>query len=639
VTITLALGAQRMLKRQALIRKLPAVETLGSVTVICSDKTGTLTENRMTVTVLDVAGHRVDLVEPLQGPAPALSSSDAVPDALEAQPALALLAAAGALCNDAQLRDGNGGGKFHTIGDPTEGAMVVAGARLGMWKHELDAAFPRVAEVPFDSDRKRMLTVHALPQSAATLPVPLRSAWQLGACLAAAPYAAFAKGAVDSLLGISTHVWLGDRAEALDESWRARIVAAHDGLAQDGMRVLGVAFRALDAPPDGNLDLLERDLIFVGMVGMIDPPRPEVQAAVKTAQSAGIRPVMITGDHPLTARHIARVLGIDAGNRVLTGQDLARMSVEELERAVADVSVFARVSPEHKLSLIEVYQEQDNVVAMTGDGVNDAPALKKADIGVAMGITGTDVAKEAAKMVLLDDNFATIVAAVEEGRVVYDNIRKFIKYLLSCNASEIGVVLLWPLAAWLVGVELGSEAGIALLPLQILWINLVTDGLPALALGVEGAEKNVMRRPPRSSQESIFGRGMATFIIVFGILMSLVTIGIGLWARSSGDEAWQTLLFTTLIFNQIMLAVGVRSEERSLPSIGFFSNMSMVWAFLSTALLQLIVIYVPFLQRIFGTRPLPAMDVLVALASGLTVLMGVEFWKFFARRRNPVAPR
>ncbi len=297
------------------------------------------------------------------------------------------------------------------------------------------------------------------------------------------------------------------------------------------------------------------------------------------------------------------------------------------------MQVFARVSPEHKLSLIEIYQEQGNIVAMTGDGVNDAPALKKADIGVAMGITGTDVSKEAANMVLLDDNFATIVAAVEEGRVVYDNIRKFIQYLLTCNASEIAVMLLWPIAAWIFGISLGG-ATIALLPLQILWMNLVTDGLPALALGVEKAERNVMRRPPYSSEESIFGRGMLPFIGVFGILMSLIAIGIGMWDfNRDPNGAWQTLLFTTLIFNQVMLALGLRSIEQSLFTIGLFSNPSMVAAFLSTVLLQLMVIYVPFFQGIFRTQALDVTEVLLALGMGVIVLLAVEVWKWILRRR------
>jgi Ca2+-transporting ATPase len=319
----------------------------------------------------------------------------------------------------------------------------------------------------------------------------------------------------------------------------------------------------------------------------------------------------------------------------ITGQEIDKLSPEELRTRTMETQVFARVSPEHKLTLIDVYQGQGNIVAMTGDGVNDAPALKKADIGVAMGITGTDVSKEAAQMVLLDDNFATIVAAVEEGRTVYDNIRKFIKYLLSCNASEIAVMLLWPFVALIFGVALGGEAAIALLPLQILWMNLVTDGLPALALGVEPAEVNVMKRPPYSSSESIFGRGMIPFILFFGVFMSIVSIGIGLWAFTSGDPAWQTLLFTTLVFNQVTLALAVRSEDQSLLRIGFFSNRYMVMAFFSTIVLQLLVIYVPFLQTIFGTQALNARDILIAFGLAIVVFLVVEAWKWNIRRKTP----
>jgi P-type Ca2+ transporter type 2C len=481
VTIALSLGAQRMLKQHALIRQLPAVETLGSVNVICSDKTGTLTQNRMTVTVLDIANVRIDF-DPHNGSI----GPDRMPHrdgtvGGRQQPTIDLLLAAGALCNDAILQsDQDEPGAYRALGDPTEAALVLAAAESGIHKEDLDQAFPRVAEVPFDSDRKRMTTVHRVPQSRAGVPAGLAAMWERRTPREnPPPYMAATKGAIDGLVSIATAAWVDGRAEQLDDEWRKRIRAANDELAARGMRVLGVGVRPLDTvPAEGELAHVEQELILVGLVGMIDPPRPEVGEAVRLCKAAGIRPVMITGDHPLTARHIARALGISDDDRFVMGQELENMPAEALRQVAADVSVFARVSPEHKIRLVEAYQDQGNVVAMTGDGVNDAPALKKADIGVAMGITGTDVAKEAANMVLLDDNFATIVAAVREGRVVYDNIRRFIKYLLACNTSEIAVMLFGPL----LGMPLPLQA------LQILWMNLVTDGLPALALGVEPAE-------------------------------------------------------------------------------------------------------------------------------------------------------
>ncbi len=654
VTIALSLGAQRMLQRKALIRQLHAVETLGSVTVICSDKTGTLTQNRMSVTALDIANHSLELQQPedaagmrlvrVNGP---LAGAEPGDDLL---PTLDLLLVAGTLCNDAVLESSEhmqheagqvvaGAGHWYAVGDPTEGAIVLAAAEYGVLKPELEKAFPRIDELPFDSTRKRMTTVHTVPADEAEIPAGLLPVWERRVRVDNASHIAFTKGAVDSLLEVAGSVWIEDKQVALDDERRRRIMEANNRLAAQGKRVLGVAVRTLDhAPSKQEVKEIESDLILVGLYGMIDPPRPEVRDAVLTCRSAGIRPVMITGDHPLTARHIAQQVGITdprPGEEApfLTGMEIDALTPEELRARARDVQVFARVSPEHKLSLIEIYQEQGNIVAMTGDGVNDAPALKKADIGVAMGITGTDVSKEAANMVLLDDNFATIVAAVEEGRVVYDNIRKFIQYLLTCNASEIAVMLLWPLAAWLFGISLGT-ATIALLPLQILWMNLVTDGLPALALGVEKAERNVMRRPPYSSEESIFGRGMLPFIAIFGVLMSIIAIGVGLWDfQRDPNGPWQTLLFTTLIFNQVMLALGLRSIEQSLFTIGFFSNPSMVAAFVSTVLLQLLVIYVPFFQSIFRTQALGLLEVLIALVMGVLVLLVVEVWKWNLRRR------
>jgi Ca2+-transporting ATPase len=429
---------------------------------------------------------------------------------------------------------------------------------------------------------------------------------------------------MDGMLNVSSRVWVEDHLEDLSPEWRQRLVAAHDGLAQNGMRVLGVGLRPLDRLDDTPTEAeLERDLILIGMFGLIDPPRPEVKDAVATCREAGIRVVMITGDHPLTARHIAKQLDITDGEGFVTGQELDGMPQEELDRVVNDVSVFARVSPEHKLLLVDSFQRQGNIVSMTGDGVNDAPALKSADIGVAMGITGTDVAKAASDMVLLDDNFATIVAAVEEGRIIYDNIRKFIKYLLSCNASEIAVMLIGPI--------LGMP--LPLLPLQILWMNLVTDGLPALALGVEPAEADVMKRPPYSSSESIFGRGMVQFILFAGIIMSVVAIAAGYLFWHEGDPRWQTILFTTLIFAQLGLALEVRSEKNSLLRIGLFSNPYMIGAIALTVVLQLLVIYVPFLQGIFNTQALTAPELLAALGLSLLVMLAVEIYKWFLRRR------
>jgi Ca2+-transporting ATPase len=622
VTIALSLGAQRMLERRALIRQLPAVETLGSVNVICSDKTGTLTQNRMTVVMLDIAGARVDFAERY-----GTDGVDLVTDEGEhVQPTLDLLLIAGALCNDSVLQEAEDEpGSYHALGDPTEGALVLAAAQVGMLKTDLDRAFPRVAELPFDSERKRMTTVHRVPGSRADIPPGLTPVWDRAAHPSEPPsYLAATKGALDGLLGIAGSVWIEGRIEPLDDASRVRITAAHDELAASGMRILGVGVRFLDrAPGAGELPGLEQGLILIGLAAMIDPPRPEVRDAVQLCRAAGIRPVMITGDHPLTAHHIARELGIADDERFVMGQDLDALSETELARTAAEVAVFARVSPEHKIRLVQAYQEQGHIVAMTGDGVNDAPALKKADIGVAMGITGTDVAKEAAKMVLLDDNFATIVAAVQEGRVVYDNIRRFIKYLLTCNASEIAVMLLGPL----LGMPLPLQ------PLQILWMNLATDGLPALALGVEPAESDVMRRPPQAASESIFGRDMVPFIVVLGIVASLVSTGVGLLAFRGGDPHWQTLLFTTLVFAQLGVALGVRSETDPLVKIGLRSNPAMLGAVLLMGALQLAVVYVPLLQTIFGTTPLPVEDLLVTVLAGATVLIGVEAWKWVLRVR------
>jgi len=584
VTIALALGAQRMLKRQSLIRKLPAVETLGSVDVICSDKTGTLTENRMTVTTLDVLGETQTIDALLRKGVPVLDADLAASEEPQVR-SLGLLLKAAALCNDALLeRIQDDGDYFRALGDPTEGALVIAAAQLGMLKPDLENRWPRVAEAPFTSERKRMTTIHQVN----VLPEQTEAPWR------DAPYVAFGKGAVDGLLEITSHVWSGDRAIPVTDELRQRILAANDALAQEGQRVLGVVFRPLsEIPADVCEDELERDMTFVGLIGMIDPPRSEVKAAVQTCKMAGIRPIMITGDHPLTAQSIARELGIlSEGGSALTGRELEELSLVELESIVEATPVYARVSPEHKLKIVQALQNKGHIVAMTGDGVNDAPALKKADIGVAMGITGTDVSKEAADMVLLNDNFATIVAAVREGRTIYD-----------------------------------------LLPLQILWINLLTDGLPGLALTMEPPERDTMNRPPYHPNENIFGRGMGRHILWVGLLMGVVSLGMGLWAWNANRPDWQTMVFTTLTLSQMGHAMAIRSGRDSLLKIGLFSNKALLGAVLLTFLLQIAVIYIPFLQEIFKTVALPPVALFISLGLSTVVFWGVELEKLFLRRR------
>ena len=631
VTIALALGSQRMLKRHALIRKLPAVETLGSVTVICSDKTGTLTQNRMTVTVLDAADHKVELETGLGERTSFSHSSKGAPNGpLDPPHAVALLLMGGALCNDAVLKEKDDSGdndvdQIEAVGDPTETALVVAAARWGFRKSQLERVLPRVGEVPFDSDRKRMTTVHRLGPRICEAEGPYKSILERIPGLRDLSFMAFIKGGVDSVLSVSAGVLTDYQVEPLSNEWRNRALEANDELAAKGMRVLGMAYRGLPASPlDHRQETLERDAVFLGVFGIIDPARPEARRAVETCKAAGIRPIMITGDHPLTAQYIAGNLGIASNGRTLTGRDLSGMTSEALESVVDEVSVYARVSPEHKLRIVEALQNRHHIVAMTGDGVNDAPALKKADIGVAMGITGTDVAKQVADMVLLDDNFATIVAAVEEGRVIYDNIRKFMKYLLTTNSGELYVMLLGPF--------LGMP--LPLLPLQILWINLVTDGLPALALGVEPAEPDVMRRSPYDPKESILSRGVGRHVVWVGLVMGLIPLLTGFWYWRANDATWQTMVFTILTFAQMSHALAIRSSRYSLFTIGLLSNKPLLGAVMFTAMLQMALIYVPFLQRIFSTAPLPLGEMLCCIALSTGVFWCVEMEKWLIRRNG-----
>lgn len=655
VTISLALGMREMIKRHALIRKLQAVETLGSITVICSDKTGTLTENRMTVTVVDMASHILDftheaeygairsLQEVLQVEAP----DEKQLEMLRACPTLLHTLAGGTLCNDAIIEPHpEKEERFVMIGDPTEGALVVAAARMGLTKKLLMEALPREAEVPFDSERKRMTTAHRLPDKREDLHEAVRELWSWGVD-EEARYLAYTKGSVDGLLDIADKLYVEGRVVPLESQWRERIEAANAHMAEQGVRVLGLAYRTLAELPDElKADDVETGMTFVGMVGMIDPARPEVKDAVALCKSAGIRPIMITGDHPLTARHIAEDLGISTNGKALTGAEVEKLPDSELEQVVKDVSIFARVSPEHKLRIVQALQNNGEVVAMTGDGVNDAPALKKADIGVAMGITGTDVAKSTADMVLTDDNYASIVAAVEQGRVIYANIRKFVFFMLSTNLTEIMVIFV---AALL-------RLPLPLTVIQLLTLNLLTDGFPALALAVEKGEPQVMQRPPRPKNEPIIKKSMRIGLTIQTVCQTAVALGaflLGLWwhpgaALPPGQSPLLTLLrfnwtgvdvqtaetmaFITLALCELFRAYTVRSERLSVFQLGLFSNRAMQPAFLVSLVVLLSVVNVPFLQPVFNTHFLAAREWMVVL--GLAVIPAIveEITKFFIRQ-------
>jgi Ca2+-transporting ATPase len=612
VTITLALGAQRMLAQHALIRRLYAVETLGSVTTICSDKTGTLTQNLMSIVALDMAGDRRVLDD---------AGESHLPDELCEQPTLRMLLAGGALCNDTVVAD-----EGTLLGDPTETALVAVAQRYGLSKKDLEAALPRVFELPFDSERKRMTTVHALPARAENVPEPLRAAFEddVDAQVGLPDRIAFTKGAVDGLLARCDTVSVAGEVVTLDDDLRRRAREAAERLAAGGVRVLGVAIRRWPSaelmPRD---DTLERGLTFAGLEGMIDPARPEVRDAVATCKKAGVRAVMITGDHPLTAAAIGRDLGLVGEEaQAVTGAQLVDLDDAGLDASVRAASIYARVSPEHKIRIVEALQRQGEVVAMTGDGVNDAPALKQADIGVAMGITGTDVTKDAADMVLRDDNFATIVAAVREGRVVFDNIRKFIRNILSGNIAEVTVMVLAPLAGM----------PIPLLPLQILWLNLVTDGLPAMALAVEPPEPGIMHRPPTPLRESLLGPDRGRRIVTRGAALTVLTLVPAYLMWDASADAWQTVLFSSIAFAELAGGFAMRSERVSLKRLGVFSNHALVGAAALTATLQVLLVAVPFLRELLGLEALTVAQWLLVAGIALSYLVVVELDKALHRR-------
>jgi Ca2+-transporting ATPase len=630
VTISLALGMREMIRKHALIRKLSAVETLGSATTICSDKTGTLTQNEMTAVHLWV--HHTEIRVEGRGYQPygEFRRFDRdhrefeVRDDVETS---GLLWAA-ALANDAVLElVGVSGDQptFRMVGDPTEGALLVAGAKANLWRPELEKRYPRVAEVPFDAERKRMSTVHELHDVAeddgSPFP-PNETGWVV--CV---------KGAPDLLLERSTELLHRKGPLSIEEHDVQAIREANSRMASQALRVLGVAYRKLDRlpnPEELNADEIERDLIFVGLIGMIDPARPEVKPAVTRARQAGIRTVMITGDYPDTARAIAQEIGVlRPKGQVHTGAEVEAMSEAQLIEAVAHTDVFARVSPQHKVRIVEAFRARDQVVAMTGDGVNDAPALKRADIGVAMGITGTDVSKETADMVLTDDNYVSIVGAVEQGRIIYSNIRKFVFYLLSCNVAEVAIILIAALAGW----------PSPLTAIQLLWLNLVTDGAPALALGLEKGDPDIMDQPPRPKREPIINRIMIIRIGVMTVALTAVVLT-AFWVglNEHGKDLAETMAFTTLALAELPIAFTTRSERYPLIKLGLFTNRWMQRAIAASVVLIIAVIYVPFLNVPFNTVPLTLQQWEVIVPLVLIPAIVAEISKYFVRRSEHRPP-
>jgi len=579
VTVTLALGTQRMVKRNAIIRKLTAVETLGSITVICTDKTGTLTQNKMVVETIVTPTTQLTVTG--SGYSPAGKFLERGEPVVHFSEDLMRLCQACALCNDAVLQFDQG---WQVLGDPTEGALLTLAAKAGIDLDRIKQELPRRAEIPFTPERKRMSVF-------------------------CPPYI-FTKGSVESVL------------DCCDITLQKReLILSHtERLAQQGMRILGIAYR------EGAQAIGEEHLTWLGLVGMRDAPRPEAKAAVALCYQAGIRPIMITGDHPATAQAIALDLGIVGEAQVpITGKDLATMSLAELKSIVSRQQIFARVSPEHKLAIVQALQQNGEYVAMTGDGVNDAPALKQANVGISMGIMGTDVAKEASDMILGDDNFATILAATEEGRVVYANIRRFIKYILGSNVGEVLTIGMSPL--------LGLP-DVPLTPLQILWMNLVTDGLPALALAVEPGEADVMKQPPLDPQESIFARGLGSYILRIGVIFGFLTIGLMLWVFATPSAHWRTIVFTTLCLAQMGHALSCRSDRYLLIELPQFTNPFLLGAVVSTTILQVLLLYVPFLRQFLGTEALSGPELALCFGASLLIFIAIEGDKLI-RRGSP----
>jgi Ca2+-transporting ATPase len=594
VTISLAIGVQKMVKRNALIRRLPAVETLGSTSVICSDKTGTLTRDEMTVRKIYTAGQMYSVSGAGYAPEGVFSTNGGSPSPITSQLRQMLIAAA--LASDTTLVNDPVGG-WDIKGDPTEGALVVAAAKAGLEKASLDSSYPRVHEFPFSSETKRMTTLH---QTNGTL-------------------TAYAKGAPEVILDACDSVMTADGLKVLGPEGREQILCQAQSMASEALRVLGIASK-----PNATRECAQHGMVFLGLAGMIDPPRPEAKAAIAVCADAGIRPVMITGDHPVTAQAVARELGLLCnGNRVVTGAELESMPDEQLQQEAEHISVYARVSPAHKLRVVTAWQSRGHIAAMTGDGVNDAPALKKADIGIAMGITGTDVTKEAAAMTLTDDNFASIVAAVEEGRGVFGNIKKYLMYLLSSNIGEIGLMA----GSALLGLPLPLTA------VQILYVNLATDGLPALALSVDPPEKDLMKRKPRNPRTGIFTRPVVTLMVLGGIWSALINLSLFTWAMNSGRSIEQamTMTFVSLVLIQFFKAYNFRSDRHSVlnkPFANKWLNMAVGWEIV----LLILIVYIPFLHGPFNTYSLPLIDWLIVGGLAVTIIPVLEIAKWMERK-------
>jgi Ca2+-transporting ATPase len=601
VTISLALGVQRMVKRHALVRRLPAVEGLGSVSVICSDKTGTLTRDEMTVRRILVAGTSVQVTGAGYEPTGDFSTDDGEPP----RQALEALLTAATLASDAQLRPPASGARgseegkrgWRMQGDPTEGAMVVAAAKLGIDRARIDAAFPRTGETPFTSESRRMTTLHQSPDGGSI---------------------AFAKGAPEVILAASANLLTREGVAPLDETARRAVLDEALAMAKQALRVLGVARKS-----NTTLDDAESGLTFLGLVGMFDPPRPEAAAAIRTCEQAGIHPLMITGDHPATAEAVARELGLLDQGRVITGAELDTMDEPSLERDVGAIKVYARVSPAHKLRVVSAWQRLGHYVAMTGDGVNDAPALKKADIGVAMGLTGTDVSREAAAMTLTDDNFASIVAAIEEGRRVFGNVKKYLMYLLSCNIGEIGLMAV----ASFVGLPL------PLTTVQILYVNLATDGLPALALAVDPPDPDLMKQPPRDRRAGLFSRPVVTLMVLGGLWATAVNAALFYWALKTGrpEAEARTVVFTSIVLIEFFKAYSFRSDRLSVfnqPFANKWLNIAILWELVLLGA----ILFVPALSRIFGLVPMDNEDRIMIALVAFTILPVLEIAKWILRR-------